>query len=178
MEKSTLETDYDLDGCKDTGEVNSGFGEDEDDDNDGVNDDMDNCDPESGFPNPEKNWESNLATNDADADGCHDSDEDEDQIEIQQANKEDETTEGTLRLAIGLAIFVLVLVVIYTIAMKSLTKGDTNVSHLLVRHWTLLDHGKNTTDYSSQKPSFTYGSRIDEYSRDSSPRSFKHRYAE
>ena len=44
-----LETDYDLDGCKDTGEVNSGFGEDEDDDNDGVNDDMANCDPESGF---------------------------------------------------------------------------------------------------------------------------------
>ena len=85
--KSTLETDYDLDGCKDTGEVNSGFGEDEDDDNDGVVDDMDDCDPESGFPNPKKNWESNLATNDVDTDGCHDSDEDVDRMETQKANE-------------------------------------------------------------------------------------------
>ena len=88
--KSTLQTDYDLDGCKDTGEFNSGFGEDRDDDNDGIDDDEDGCDPYSGFANSEKNWES-LATNDADGDGCHDELEDIDRMASQneKENRED-----------------------------------------------------------------------------------------
>ena len=57
-------TDYDLDGCQDSGE-------DTDDDNDGVEDARDLC------PKGERAWSSNLIL-DADQDGCHDQLEDTD----------------------------------------------------------------------------------------------------
>ncbi len=75
-------TDYDADGCRDAG------AEDSDDDNDGVTDTSDKCDPDDGGSSDpvsasNKGWTSTLIDGaapgtDYDGDGCRDSDEDTD----------------------------------------------------------------------------------------------------
>jgi len=61
-------TDFDNDGCKDSGEDN-------DDDNDGVEDASDGC--MSSYV-PPRNWWTSDSSNDLDGDGCRDADEDSD----------------------------------------------------------------------------------------------------
>ncbi|MFO0747276.1 MAG: MopE-related protein [Myxococcota bacterium] len=75
---STPGTDYDADGCKDD------QSEDADDDNDGVADTSDRCDPDASGPTGDtgavtsvKTWTSDAA-GDYEGDGCRDSDEDTD----------------------------------------------------------------------------------------------------
>jgi VCBS repeat-containing protein/cysteine-rich repeat protein len=74
-------TDHDGDGCKDDdGDAEVGANdadeEDQDDDNDGLTDDLDACDPESGFDS-EIGWSRTNLT-DRDQDGCRDLNEDDD----------------------------------------------------------------------------------------------------
>ena len=73
-----LIVDLDNDGCQDTGSENNGYGEDTDDDNDGVLDGLDQCDPNNPGPHLDE-WTaallrpSNLTeSEDRDRDGCAD----------------------------------------------------------------------------------------------------------
>ena len=72
--KSTIVTDFDQDGCKDSTE-------DLDDDNDGVNDEDDNCDTS------ELGWKS-IPEEDNDSDGCHDDGDADDDNDGWSDNKE------------------------------------------------------------------------------------------
>ena len=65
--QSSLTTDWDIDGCQDSGE-------DGDDDSDTVGDATDRCDPDSGLAASQKDWDSQTGegTNDYDGDGCRD----------------------------------------------------------------------------------------------------------
>ena len=72
-EGNTVSNDHDVDGCNDEGSKNNNFGEDTDDDNDGV------LDPNDACPKGEINWTSSILVEpvtDLDGDGCQDSGED------------------------------------------------------------------------------------------------------
>ena len=80
--KSTIVTDFDQDGCKDSTE-------DIDDDNDGVNDDEDNCDTS------DVGWISN-SEDDYDLDGCHDDGDADDDNDGWSDNKEQQCGTNSL----------------------------------------------------------------------------------
>ena len=70
---NTVSNDHDVDGCNDEGSKNNAFGEDTDDDNDGVLDPNDLC------PKGDINWTSSVLVEpvtDLDGDGCQDIGED------------------------------------------------------------------------------------------------------
>ena len=71
-EGNTVNNDHDVDGCNDEGSKNNNFGEDTDDDNDGV------LDPNDACPKGDINWTSSILepVTDLDGDGCQDSGED------------------------------------------------------------------------------------------------------
>ena len=65
----TVSNDHDVDGCNDEGDQNNNFGEDTDDDNDGV------LDPNDACPKGDINWTSSVniePITDLDGDGCQD----------------------------------------------------------------------------------------------------------
>jgi len=72
---NTISNDHDVDGCNDEGPLNNNFGEDTDDDNDGV------LDPNDACPKGDINWTSSILVEpitDRDGDGCQDMGEDMD----------------------------------------------------------------------------------------------------
>ena len=135
---SNSDSDYDRDGCKDSGSYNGNDGEDKDDDGDGIEDRYDDCDPQSEDFNSELGWISDSST-DADSDGCHDTIEDLQQIQLQldiddknaketeeEQKKAKEEQKKETAFIIGLAVFVLVLVSLFGI-MKTRSKTVNNI---------------------------------------------------
>jgi hypothetical protein len=80
--KSNMTSDYDADGCQDSGE-------DDDDDNDGIVDSSDSC------PKGDLVWISSFST-DYDSDGCQDSDEDDDDDDDGIVDSSDSCLKGDL----------------------------------------------------------------------------------
>ena len=118
---SSLETDFDLDGCKDSGAANQGLGEDRDDDNDQRRDDQDRCDPDGPYDVLIKSWDSNDLALDKDTDGCQDLYEDEDQI---QASSDQKREENLFAGAVGIFVLIVVCLTIANAGRRLILKNS------------------------------------------------------
>ncbi|MDE0953471.1 MAG: hypothetical protein OR994_02225 [Candidatus Poseidoniales archaeon] len=109
MWSSTVENDYDGDGCLDSGNYNNGFGEDEDDDNDGVLDRLE--------PVGEDGKECLLSPpngKDSDRDGCVDiNDPDKDGNGILDTDEDDEAKrDRNVAIVIGVGCIVAIIIIL------------------------------------------------------------------
>ena len=155
---SNQDSDYDGDGCKDAGQSNGNFGEDLDDDNDGVLDRTDDCDPDSNWVNSEFEWTSNQDT-DVDADGCHDLKEDIDQMAaaqklIDDAREDKEANKREVWLGWGL----IVIIVLFFFSMYWIAKLRTKV----VNHVVMGDGGTLEIDQREIRGSIVKESNYDQ----------------